>query len=216
MSQQLGIVVLVDAAAAIQAKDLRGRAYFFDNGRWAGSTGQGTGHLVSAIEGTRTTSQLDVQVVNWLPLVIGGPPPTLPRTFFHRAGIGRYLAGTAPKTLDVLANEVGADLDEGETVYHPHVTIANITGDAVNRRVLFPAQYGSPAPASAGLYWSASIDTNRFGVFSYTLWLTLHFSTNENGTRTDHAITLPHDACISVTRGATTNGFCRMPAVLPA
>jgi hypothetical protein len=215
MSQQLGIVVLVDVAAAIQAADLRGSAYFFDNGKWAGSTGQGTGQLVSAVEGTRTTSQLDMQVMNWLPLVIGGPPPSLPRTFFHRAGAGP-LADAAPTPLDVLGNEVGADLDEGETRYHPYVTIANITGEAVDRRVLFPAQYGSPALNSAGLYWSASIDTNQIGAFSYTLWITLYYSAQENGTRTERTITLPHEAYLLVTRGVTSSGFCRMPAILPA
>ncbi|NEQ79027.1 MAG: hypothetical protein F6K26_01805 [Moorea sp. SIO2I5] len=52
MSQQLGIVLLIDVAAAIKANTLQGNTYMFDNMKLQGSQGLGTETLVSAIHGT--------------------------------------------------------------------------------------------------------------------------------------------------------------------
>ena len=82
MSQQLGILLMIDSAAAIEAGTLDGNIYLIDNAKWVGSTGEGTGHLVTAINGARVAGQVDVPVLNWLPYGVASPPPTLPQTFF--------------------------------------------------------------------------------------------------------------------------------------
>jgi hypothetical protein len=58
MNSQLGIVVLIDVEAALNANSLHGNAFLIDNYRFMGSTGQGTEQLTTAVVGA--------QIVNWL------------------------------------------------------------------------------------------------------------------------------------------------------
>src|SRR5215467_2151857 len=83
MSQQLAIIVLIDVAGALQDRTLKDNLYLFDNMKLQGSEHEGTGHLVTAINGThwRDGSQADEQVLNWLPCSLGSIPPTVPRNF---------------------------------------------------------------------------------------------------------------------------------------
>jgi hypothetical protein len=262
MSQQLGIVVMIDSVAAIEARSLDGNIYLIDNAKWAGSTGEGTGHLVTAVDGSRVSSQADSQVLNWLPLGIDSPPPTLPQTYFlHQAareslsqraesageravaeGVGAPAAAAplvepAPRSLrlprrslDILGRDVGqAKLEslsarEGDgspvkaadaRIYFPNPVIADIAGEAVDLRVIYPAQYGSPDLFSDGLYWSATVDTNKVGYFAYTLYITLFYSEPVEGKMTACSVTLPYVAYINVTNEIATNGFCKTPAILP-
>jgi hypothetical protein len=248
MSQQLGILLMIDSAAAIEARSLDGNIYLIDNAKWAGSTGEGTGHLVTAVDGTRVSSQADTQVLNWLPLGIESPPPTLPQTFFlHEAArkslLQRSPAAAAPfvapapqplrlprRALDILGREVGqakahalSGHEQDQTpakaadtrIYYPNPVITNIAGEAVDLRVIYPAQYGSPDLFSDGLYWSATVDTNKVGHFAYTLYITLFYSERLDGKMTERWVTLPYVAYINVTNAITTNGFCKTPAILP-
>jgi hypothetical protein len=253
MSQQLGILLMIDTAAAIEAGSLDGNIYLIDNGKWAGSTGEGTGHLVTAVDGTWIFGQADTQVLNWLPLGIESPPPTLPQTFFldeaapenlsqrSRPAEERALAegpvAPAPqprrsprKILDILGREVsqvkaqarslrkqaGVSAKAADTrIYYPNPVITNIGGEAVDLRVIYPAQYGSPDLFSDGLYWSATVDTNKVGHFAYTLYITLFYSEQPGDKKTEYSVTLPYVAYINVTNKVTTNGFCKAPAILP-
>lgn len=52
--------------------------------------------------------------------------------------------------------------------------ITDITGEAVDNGVIFPAQYGTPVSIKDGWYWSASTDTSKTGTYSYTLHITLY------------------------------------------
>ncbi len=83
MSQQLGIMILIDIEAALEEETLEGNVYMSDNMGPFGSQGQGTDHLVSAIHGTHWPdgSQASEQVLNWLALGIASLPKTLPRTY---------------------------------------------------------------------------------------------------------------------------------------
>jgi hypothetical protein len=262
MSQQLGILLMIDTAAAVEAGSLDGNIYLIDNGKWAGSTGEGTGHLVTAVDGTWIFGQADAQVLNWLPLGIESPPPTLPQTFFLREAAPENLsqrprpaeehalaegpvapAAAAPlvkpappplrsprKILDILGREVspkahprpfraqaGAPAKAAATrIYYPNPVITNIAGEAVDLRVIYPAQYGSPDLFTDGLYWSATVDTNKVGHFAYTLYITLFYSEEIDDKRTECYVTLPYVAYINVTNKVTTNGFCKTPAILPA
>jgi hypothetical protein len=252
MSQQLGILLMIDSAAAIEGGTLDGSIYLIDNAKWAGSTGEGTGYLVTAINGT---------VLNWLPYGVSSPPPTLPQTFFlgdaaretlsqrvrppeERAALAREQVAvaaappfveTAPllprlpqkmprlprKILDILGRDLleqrlASVAPTGKRIYYPNPLISNIAGEAVDLRVIYPAQYGSPDLFSDGLYWSAKVDTNKVGYFSYTLYITLFYSESTGGEWTDCSVTLPYVAYINVTSGVATSGFCKTPAILPA
>src|SRR6184192_3466700 len=83
MAQQHAIIVLVDAAGAIQSRTLDGNVYLFDNMKFLGSTGQGTGDLVTVVPGAYWSdgSQATEQVLNWLPYNLGSIPPTVPRSY---------------------------------------------------------------------------------------------------------------------------------------
>jgi hypothetical protein len=52
-----------------------------------------------------------------------------------------------------------------EVVMGGHISpvLVDITGQAVDDAVIFPAQYGSPDMRTDGWYWSATVDTNKVG-----------------------------------------------------
>ncbi|GAA2728411.1 hypothetical protein [Actinocorallia aurantiaca] len=83
MAQQHGIIVLIDVDNALQERSLDGNAYWFDNMKFLGSTGVGTGNLATAVPGAYFLdgSQATEQVLNWLPAALGSVPPTVPRNY---------------------------------------------------------------------------------------------------------------------------------------
>lgn len=83
MAQQHGIIVLVDVHNALRERQLDGNAYWFDNMKFLGSTGEGTQSLVTIVPGTHYSdnSQATEQVLNWLPAALGAIPPTVPRNY---------------------------------------------------------------------------------------------------------------------------------------
>jgi hypothetical protein len=134
------------------------------------------------------------------------------------------------RSLDILGRDVGQaklaslssrERDQGSAkatdtrIYFPNPVIADIAGEAVDLRVIYPAQYGSPDMFSDGLYWSATVDTNKVGHFAYTLYITLFYSEPLNDKMTECSVTLPYVAYINVTNEIATNGFCTTPAILP-
>jgi len=215
-SQQLGIVVMIDVAAAIGAGRLDDHIYLVDNNRSEGSTGEGTARLVSAIDATRIHTQGHAQVLNWLAFGIGGLPPTVPKTFFVNpaAATGPRLPGKISeahaarvKVIDVTGTAVDA---EGKGFAPPPV-ITRITGEAVDKCVMFPGEYGSPDPISDGRYWSATVNPNAVGLFAYTMHITLFH-------RSDGAwkgVPMTWDAHIDVRKEEVRNGFCDIAHVLP-
>jgi hypothetical protein len=236
MSQQLGIILMIDNAAAMAAGSLEGNIYLIDNAKWAGSTGEGTGRLVTAVEGAGACGQTDAQVLNWIPFGIASPPATLPQTFFLTesdledlsqqapqpgAAHSRAFAWASPaaappsrprrfagKSLDILGRDVGRDVSPeiqsrgaaaaGKKIHYPNPVIANIAGEAVDLRVIYPAQYGSPDLFSDGLYWSATVDTNKIGIFSYTIFVTLFSLENVDDNILRQSVTLPYVSYINV------------------
>lgn len=81
MGQQLGIVAVIDIAAAVEANSLQNHIWLVDNGGWEGSTGEGAGTLASAIDVT-DAAQAGPPTLNWLPIGVGTLPITVPQTFF--------------------------------------------------------------------------------------------------------------------------------------
>jgi hypothetical protein len=83
MSQQLAIIMMIDIDAALKANSLEGNSYLFDNMKTHGSTGEGTGDLITAVNGSHWYDGgiATEQVLNWLPCGVGTLPKTLPRGF---------------------------------------------------------------------------------------------------------------------------------------
>lgn len=222
MAQQLAIIVLVDVVSALKSRTLKDNTYLFDNMKLQGSEGEGTGDLVTAINGTRWSdgSQANEQVLNWLIYSLGSIPPTVPRNFHvdrardnDREALDEVIdlatrAGTAGTDVVAELNRIqrkigtrtrvksakqGRDLHTGHKVMDltgeivfsesgdtvpalnnraPFIT--NISGEAVDKKIIHPALYGSPDLVTDGWYWSASIDTSKPGTYTYTMEIQVH------------------------------------------
>jgi len=264
MSQQLGIILLIDVAAAIEANTLEGNTYLFDNMKLQGSEGLGTGKLISAINGTSYSdgSQANEQVLNWLPYGVGSLPPTLPKSFLsdksknsdlkvleeiqaltdrltganadksqnissvvqelqkiskavgvktqvqsRNSDVSQDIGHLGQKIMDVTGNlvtEVDGKIPEINSL-NPIVT--NITGEAVDKNVIYPAAYGSPDMVTDGWYWAASVDTSRPGTYAYTMHIQLYKLSRENGAWAWVPVDFTHDAYIKISNDPKKNGF---------
>ncbi|HEY5508056.1 MAG TPA: hypothetical protein VIK29_05230 [Paludibacter sp.] len=247
MSQEITIIVLVDIQAAIKTKSLEGNIYLMDNLRTDGSTGEGTGKLITAIDGSYWCdgSQSCDIVMNWLISGIGSLPVTLPHNYYHtrskhiedewiqsikNAHLGRNTAKKETNFDTTIIEKIGAysklrttpnkvidieikslnifgehfDSSQNKSSLNPlPPQISNITGCAVDDKVLFPAQYGTPVPIKDGWYWSATVDTSKTGLHNYTLHITLYDFVNEVWT----PVELTYDAQINVSNNPVRNGF---------
>ena len=86
--------------------------------------------------------------------------------------------------------------------------ITDITGDAIDKGVIFPAQYGTPTQIKDGWYWSASTDSSKIGEHSYTLHITLHKPTIISETEVVwEPMYFTHEAFIKVKTDPMVNGF---------
>ncbi|MCP2338449.1 hypothetical protein [Actinomadura rupiterrae] len=253
MAQQHGIIVLVDVANALRERTLDGNAYWFDNMRFLGSTGEGGANLVTIVPGTYYLdgSQATEQVLNWLPAALGAIPPTVPRNYHveqaRRADqealanlaalgtAGTAPAGTAPagatadvagiqrlvgrraarpkssrslasgRVLDVTGRVAGAD---AAAAYNPPApVITDITGTAVDEKIIYPAQYGSPDMVYDGWYWAATVDTSRPGTYPYTMHFQLHELVERNDELVWEPVDLTAASSIHVIKDPKRNAF---------
>jgi hypothetical protein len=277
MAQEVTIIMLVDIPAALEAGTLDGNLYLVDNLKTEGSENEGTGNLVSAINGTHwfDGSQASEQLINWLPYSIATLSPQLPRFYAddrldklkddllrsvrYRAdaemadveGGGllnrAYLAGTpAVPTLSLLKDPNGRkisddlplmdlrgnfisvneaapmkfaeDMDnqqgagasassELSDISYLTPQIYNITGEAVEKGVIYPAQYGTPVPVKGGWYWCAAVNTYMIGVYTYTMHITLYKPELHGDEVVWKPVNFTYDAKIKVSSGAMRNGF---------
>jgi hypothetical protein len=70
----------------------------------------------------------------------------------------------------------GQPMKAAEIMAGGHIApvLVDITGQAVEDEVIFPAQYGSPDSDSAGWYWSATVDTHKVGLHRCDLHIMLY------------------------------------------
>lgn len=254
MSQQLGIMLMIDVEAALKANTLEDNIYMYDNMKQQGSEGQGTGALVSAIHGTywNDGSQANEQVLNWLLQGIGSVPPTIPKNFqanrSHTVDLNVLLeleklskirqsetdssnnevhqilkkrglktkrqgkAGNAAQTMLKIMDVTGeflTEYDEKTSTGMSHLTpqLKNITGEAVDKEVIYPAEYGSPDLETDGWYWSASVNTYIPGTYAYTM----HIQLNKLAQVDNEWVWVPVDmtcqAYIKISNEPKRNGF---------
>ncbi|MFQ3235712.1 MAG: hypothetical protein ACI9C4_001274 [Paraglaciecola sp.] len=271
MSQQLEIIVMMDIEAALKANSLEGNTYLFDNMKTHGSSGEGTGDLITAVNGAHwyDGSIAAEQVLNWLPYGIGTLPRTLPRGFqatqskasdkkvidglkgrkglkaltesLKKATKGKTpgelklgndvveiqditdsldellggggvfrcvkdLQGNVKTTLIKMVDVTGqlVSSEDMSAIYMPPV-INDISGEAVDKGVIFPDQYGSPDLVNDGWYWAATVNTRITGVFAYTMHITLHQYSAKDQTWTP--VQMTYTSYLNVTSEPKVNGF---------
>ncbi|WP_172419038.1 hypothetical protein [Candidatus Nitrosoglobus terrae] len=216
-----------------------------------GSEGQGTGKLVSAINGTHFCdgSQADEQILNWLAYGLDSLPPSVPKSYLsdrakHTDAQGieklqnliinngkvngtestseklekaKKIFGISTKghktnsrfgkiKLMDITGELITDLsDQTAKISSMTPIITDITGEAVEKNVIYPAAYGSPDTVTDGWYWAASVDSSKQGIYAYTMHIQLHDFDKEQHTWTP--INLTHDAYIRVSDEPKINGF---------
>ena len=206
MSRQITILIMIDTEAALADGTLENNIYLMDSERMEGSQGHGTETLVtSVINGTLADgSQNEDIVLNWCVGAIQTLPPSLPRFYIaHKQEKLRSEAITALKN-GVADGKLLARLKSLEDLGMdtlPH--LADITGEAVDGGIIFPAQYGTPVPVHGGWYWSASVSTYRPETYSYVLHLELY---KMNGEKWE-AIRMTHEAAIRIENAPQRNGF---------
>ena len=119
----------------------------------------------------------------------------------------RPRGGRAPaggKGLVVTGNVVTG---EGQAYNHPNPVITDITGQAVDEKVMYPAQYGSPVMVSDGWYWAASVDTARPGTYRYTMHIQLHELVWRNDEPSWEPVDFTCDSAIKVISDPKRNAF---------
>ncbi|RXK85974.1 hypothetical protein [Filimonas effusa] len=112
-----------------------------------------------------------------------------------------------PVLLKFSSDENGNEAVDISSLSYLAPQIYNITGEAVDKGVIYPAQYGSPAPIKGGWYWCASVNTYMIGTYSYTMHITL-YKPEVNGTNVVWTpVNFTYDARIKVTSDVMRNGF---------
>ncbi|NEQ79028.1 MAG: hypothetical protein F6K26_01810 [Moorea sp. SIO2I5] len=85
--------------------------------------------------------------------------------------------------------------------------ITDITGEAVDKNIIYPAAYGSPDMVTDGWYWSASVNTYTPGTYSYTMHIQLYKLSREGKEYTYIPVDFTHNAYIKISNDPKVNGF---------
>jgi hypothetical protein len=192
MSGQITILAMINTAAALRENSLKDNIYLLDNLKTRGSENEGTPQLITAVNGfywINGAQACDV-VLNWLPVSIDGLPSTMSRAYsaFRSEKMAAATAAT----------------DDYDRLSSFSAQIVGIRGEAVDRGIIFPAQYESAAEGNEGWYWSATVNTNIQGIYSYLLDIHLFRKTDEE---TWESGLFVHEGSIKVTAEPKRNGF---------
>lgn len=90
---------------------------------------------------------------------------------------------------------------------HLSPVLVDITGQAVDDEVIFPAQYGSPDARTDGWYWSATVDTHKVGVHRCDLHIDVFRPTFEDSRIVWVPETYVLDMELVVSQITQVNGF---------
>jgi len=114
----------------------------------------------------------------------------------------------------VLLNHFGEPVSEGATPDTSHVAqlppvITGISGEAVEKGIIYPAQYGSPDLVNGGWYWSATVATASPKVWSYTLHILLYRFVQDPANREPRwePVPLTCEGRLSISSKPMRNGF---------
>lgn len=107
---------------------------------------------------------------------------------------------------DILPNNYS---DPANMITHLTPQITNITGEAVDKGIIYPAQYGTPVPIKDGWYWSASTASKLVGTYKYTMHITLFKPSVSKGEIIWTPKYFTHDAQIEIVNAPMVNGFTK-------
>jgi hypothetical protein len=113
----------------------------------------------------------------------------------------------ASKILDVTGNVV-TDQGAGTHSYPPPV-ITDIVGEAVDLKIIYPAEYGSPDLVTDGWYWSATVDTSRPGTYAYTMHIQLHDLVQRGEEWVWEPVNLTVDSSLEISSAPKRNAFTK-------
>ncbi|MFJ8820785.1 hypothetical protein ACIREE_03280 [Streptomyces sp. NPDC102467] len=109
------------------------------------------------------------------------------------------------KLLDV-TGEVVTDATAGAFSY-PGPVITDIYGQAVDEKIMYPAEYGSPDLVTDGWYWSATVDSSRPGTYAYTMRIQLHKLVQRGSETLWEPVNMTCESKLKVTTEPKRNGF---------
>lgn len=272
MSQQFGIMIMIDVKAALETRNLSDHAYLIDNMKDYGSQNEGTNALISKVNGTywADDTQAGEEVMNWLAIDINDMPRTVQKpsyyTYFKTKAIETFLKKhllntrkSNPKNKGDNSNyEIEMTSDGFETMFDKLKDIANvaqgglktntgsnknietvwplvsvtgeiegqnvnnfkdddyinlppivtnITGEAVDLGIIYPAQYGSPNFITEGWYWCATVNTAKAGKYRYTAHITLFDLVTKDDKISWKPVQMTLDSHILISRDPMRNGF---------
>ncbi|MEU6994009.1 hypothetical protein ABZ953_25570 [Streptomyces sp. NPDC046465] len=108
------------------------------------------------------------------------------------------------KVLDVTGQVI---TDTSAAYSYPGPVITDIYGEAVDEKIMYPAEYGSPDLVTDGWYWSATVDTSRPGTYAYTMRMQLHKLVQESGEALWEPVNLTCRSKLVITSEPKRNGF---------
>ena len=202
---------MIDVGTTLSVNSLDGNIYLFDNMKSLGSTGHGTGDFVTAIKGTHwfDGSQANEQVLNWMVMGLGAVQRTPPKTIREDKARARSMrhapAARKDADKDPLLFCKSRDILPETSFIAPILT--DISGEAVDKKIFFPAEYESPDLASDGWYWSASVNTANPGTYAYTMHFLIYRPYIVAGECVWKPLYMTHQSRINITSGPKRNGF---------
>ncbi|MGH4035381.1 hypothetical protein ACQB60_41490 [Actinomycetota bacterium Odt1-20B] len=90
---------------------------------------------------------------------------------------------------------------------YPGPVITDIYGEAVDKKIMYPAEYGSPDMVTDGWYWSATVDSSRPGTYSYTMRIQLHKLLQQGSEVLWAPVNLTCESKLKITAEPKRNGF---------
>lgn len=131
-------------------------------------------------------------------------------------GVASELGKSGQKVMDVTGELADMSGDEIPDISVLNPVLTDISGEAVDANIIYPAAYGSPDFVTDGWYWAASVATNKPGTYAYTMHIQLYQLGKEDGDWTWQPVDMTHEAYIKITDGPKINGFsgagvCELP-----
>jgi len=118
------------------------------------------------------------------------------------------LGSSGQKIMDVTGELVNlSNEDKIPEINSLNPMITGISGEAVEKNIIYPAAYGSPDMVTDGWYWAASIDTSRPGTYAYTMDIQLYKLSWVEGSWAWIPIHMECEAYLKITSDPLVNGF---------
>ena len=104
------------------------------------------------------------------------------------------------------SGNIAAIQEENNYINLPPV-LTNITGEAVDLGIIYPAEYGSPNFITRGWYWCATVNTAKAGKYRYTMHITLFDLDVKDDQISWKPVQMTLDSHILISKDAMRNGF---------